>query len=154
VSTFARQKAVESVSIRSLQVKMTVLCDTNDHNHEQIDAHLLQYGNLFKVTLDSHITSDGIVILSTTKVDEFMMISEFLSVKKLLSSSVIVSSLNSSDVIIVCLTHLLSNNIISMIATMIDEAKFSKLKTQELVNIIVSYFVSVILALTIITFAI
>jgi Cu2+-exporting ATPase len=110
----------------------------------------LQYGNLFKVTLDSHITSDGIVILSTTKVDEFMMISEFLSVKKT-SSSVIVSSLNSSDVIIVCLTHLLSNNIISMIATMIDEAKFSKLKTQELVNIIVSYFVSVILALTIIT---
>jgi len=131
---------------------MTVLCDINDHNDEQIDAHLLQYGNLFKVTSDSHI--DGIVVLSTTEVDEFMMISEFLSVKKLLSSSVIVSSLNSSDVIIVCLTHLLSNNMISMIATMIDEAKFSKLKTQELVNIIVSYFVSVILALTIITFAI
>jgi len=110
-------------------MKMTVLCDTNDHNDEQIDAHLLQYGNLFKVTSDSHITSDGIVVLSTTEVDEFMMISEFLSVKKLLSSSVIVSSLNSSDVIIVCLTHLFSNNMISTIAMMIDEAKFSKLKT-------------------------
>lgn len=37
---------------------------------------------------------------------------------------------------------------------MVDEAKFSKPKTHELVNIVASYFVPVILTLTIITFAI
>lgn len=127
---------------------MTVLYDVNDCDNEQIDACLLQYSDLFKVMSDFCITSDSIVILSMTEVDES------LSVKKLFSLSVITGSLNSSDVIIVCLIHLLNDNMINIIATMINEAKFSKLKTQELVNIIVSYFMSVILVLTIITFAI
>lgn len=133
---------------------MTVLYDVNDCDNEQIDACSLQYSDLFKVMSDFCIISDNIVILSTTEVDEFMIMNKSLSVKTLFSLSVIADSLNSSDVIIVCLTYLLNDNMISMIATMINEAKFSKLKTQELVNIIVSYFVSVILVLKIITFAI
>lgn len=154
MSAFARQRAIESVSIRSLQVETAVLCDANGCGDEQIDARLLQYGNLFKVTSDSRITSDGIVILGTTEVDEFMVTGKSLPVEKLLSLSVIVSSLNGSGVIIVRLTHLPGDNMISTIAMMVDEAKFSKPKTQELVNIIASYFVPVILALTIITFTI
>jgi Cu2+-exporting ATPase len=77
-----------------------------------------------------------------------------LPVQKLSSSSVIAGSLNGSGVIVVCLTHLLNDNTISTIVIMVDEAKSSKPKTQELVNIIVSYFVSVVLTLMIITFVI
>lgn len=77
-----------------------------------------------------------------------------LPVQKLSSSSVIAGSLNGSGVIVVCLTHLLNDNTISTIVIMVDEVKSSKPKTQELVNIIVSYFVSVVLTLMIITFVI
>jgi len=154
VSAFARQKAVESVSIRSLQAETAVLCDAHGHGDEQIDARLLQYGDMFKVTPDSRITTDGIVVLGTTEVDESMVTGESLPVEKLLGSSVLAGSLNGSGVIIVRLTHLPGDNTISTIATMVDEAKFSKPKTQELVDVIASYFVPVILALTIITFAI
>ena len=154
VSAFARQRAVESVSIRSLQAETAVLCDAEGHGDEQIDARLLQYGDFFKVTPDSRITTDGMVVLGTTEVDESMVTGESLPVEKLLGSSVIAGSLNGSGVIIVRLTHLPGDNTISKIATMVDEAKFSKPKTQELVDIIASYFVPVILALTIIIFAI
>ena len=154
VSAFARQRAVESVSIRSLQAETAVLCNADGSGDEQIDARLLQYGDLFKVTPDSRITTDGVVVLGTTEVDESMITGESLPVEKLLGSSVIAGSLNGSGVIIVRLTHLPGDNTISTIATMVDEAKFSKPKTQELVDIIASYFVPVILALTIITFAI
>ncbi|KAL8737137.1 MAG: hypothetical protein Q9181_001983 [Wetmoreana brouardii] len=154
VSAFARQRAAESVSIRSLQVETAVLCDANGRCDEQIDARLLQYGDLFKVTPDSRITTDGIVVLGTTEVDESMVTGESLPVEKCPGSSVIAGSLSGSSVIIIRLTHLPDDNTTSMIATMVDEAKFSKPKTQELMDIFASYFVPVILALTIITFAI
>lgn len=154
VSAFARQRAVESVSIRSLQAETAVLCNADGRGDEQIDARLLQYGDLFKVMPDSHITTDGIVIMGTTEVDESMITGESLPVEKFLDSSVIAGSLNGSGVIIVRLTHLPGDNTISTIATMVDEAKFSKAKTQELVDIIATCFVPIILALTVIIFAI
>ena len=154
VSAFARQRAVESVSIRSLQAETAVLYDADGRDDEKVDARLLQYGDLFKVTPDSRITTDGIVVLGTTEVDESMVTGESLPVEKLPGSSVIAGSLNGSGVIVVRLTHLPGDNTISTIATMVDEAKFSKPKTQELVDVIASYFVPVILILTIITFAI
>ena len=43
VSAFARQRAVESVSIRSLQEEMATLCTADGLNDERIDVRLLQY---------------------------------------------------------------------------------------------------------------
>lgn len=109
---------------------------------------------MFKVSPDSRITTDGVVVLGTTEVDESMVTGESLPVEKLPGSSVIAGSLNGSGVIVVRLIHLPGDNTISTIATMVDEAKFSKAKAQELVDIVASYFVPIILALTVVTFAI
>ncbi|KAL8917528.1 MAG: hypothetical protein Q9208_007889 [Pyrenodesmia sp. 3 TL-2023] len=154
VSAFARQRAVESVSIRSLQAETAVLCDADDRGGEEIDSRLLQYGDMFKVLPDSRIATDGTVVLGTTEVDESMVTGESLPVEKLPGSSVIAGSLNGSGVIIVRLSHLPGDNTISTIATMVDQAKFSKPKTQELVDIVAGFFVPIVLALTIVTFAI
>ncbi|KAJ9493709.1 hypothetical protein H2202_010831 [Exophiala xenobiotica] len=154
VSAFARQRAVESVSIRSLQAATAVLCDADGRGDQEIDARLLQYGDLFKVTPDSRITTDGMIVSGMTEVDESMVTGESLPVEKHPGSAVIAGSLNGSGVLVVRLTHLPGNNTISTIAAMVDEAKFSKPKTQELVDIVASYFVPVILTLTIVTFAI
>ncbi len=100
MSAFARQRAVESVSIGSLQAETAVLCDADGRGDEQIDARLLQYGDFFKVPPDSRITTDGIVVLGMTEVDKSMVTGESLPVEKLLGSSVIAGSLNGSGVII------------------------------------------------------
>ncbi|KAK5202583.1 hypothetical protein LTR41_011674 [Exophiala xenobiotica] len=155
VSAFARQRAVESVFIRSLQAATAVLCDADGRGDQDIDARLLQYGDLFKVTPDSPITTtDGIIVSGRTEVDESMVTGESLPVEKHPGSAVIAGSLNGSGVLVVRLTHLPGNNTISTIAAMVDEAKFSKPKYQELVDIVASYFVPVILTITIVTFAI
>ncbi|KIW38220.1 copper-translocating P-type ATPase [Exophiala oligosperma] len=83
-----------------------------------------------------------------------MVTGESLPVEKYPGSPVIAGSLNGSGVIVVRLTHLPGDNTISTIATMVDQAKFSKPKTQEIVNVVAGYFVPVVLVLTIITFAI
>lgn len=79
------------------------------------------------------------ILSGITEVDESMVTGESLPVEKSPGSSVVAGSLNSSGVIIVRLTHLPGYNTISIIAAMVDEAKFSKPKTQELVDHVASY---------------
>ncbi|KAK4574266.1 hypothetical protein LTR86_002027 [Recurvomyces mirabilis] len=154
VSAFARQKAVETVSVRSLQHHRAVVCDQDGDNPREIDARLLQYGDLFRVGPDSRITTDGVVVTGSTQVDESMVTGEALPIEKRPGAQVIAGSINGSGVIIVRLTSLPGNNTISTIAAMVDEAKFGKAKTQELVDHVASWFVPIILILAAATFLI
>ncbi|KAK6436344.1 hypothetical protein LTR95_007463 [Oleoguttula sp. CCFEE 5521] len=118
VSALARQKAVETVSVRSLQRQTAVLCDQNGGNAWEI-VRLLQYGDFSKVDSDSQITTDGVVVVGATDVDGSMATEEAIPIDKRPGSLVVAGSINGSDVIVVLLTNLLSNNSISAIAAMV-----------------------------------
>lgn len=154
VSAFARQRAVESVSIRSLQEGTATLCTADGLGDERIDVRLLQYGDYFKVQPYSRVATDGVVVSGTTEIDESMVTGESLPVEKPPGSVVIAGSMNGSGTVVLRLTHLPGDNTVSTIANMVDQAKFSKPKTQAVVDIVASYFVPVILLLTVIIFAV
>ncbi|MCJ1358754.1 MAG: hypothetical protein MMC33_008754 [Icmadophila ericetorum] len=156
VSAFARHKAVESISVRSLQIGTALLsgCDGLGGQEKEIDARLLQHGDTFKVIPDSRIATDGIVISGESEVDESNVTGEAVPVEKSAGCNIIAGSLNGSGTLIVRLTRLPGENTISEIATMVDAAKFSKPKIQRLADRVASYFVPVIVILTLITFAI
>ncbi|KAL0932597.1 copper-translocating p-type ATPase [Colletotrichum truncatum] len=153
VSALARQKAVESISIRSLQTSNAILLDPSQ-GQKEIDSRLLQYGDIFKVVADSRIPTDGTVISGSSEVDESMITGESKVVDKYPGSAVIAGSINGSGSLDVRLTRLPGDNTISTIAGMVDEAKLSKPKIQDIADRVASYFVPVVVALTIITFAI
>ncbi|KAE9583573.1 P-type cation-transporting [Colletotrichum fructicola] len=132
VGALARQKAIESISIRSLQVSTATIIDTSGQEKE-IDSRLLQYGDTFRVAPESRIPTDGTVISG---------------------SSVIAGSINGSGTLNIRLTRLPEDNTISNIAGMVDEAKLSKPKIQDIADRVASYFVPVVVTLTIITFAV
>jgi len=154
VSAFARHKAVESISIRSLQSGAALLVDEKYPGGLGIDARLLQYGDIFKVLPDSLIATDGTVVSGESEVDESHITGEAVPVEKSAGSNVIAGSLNGSGTLTARLRRLPGENTISEIATMVDAAKFSKPKIQELADRVASYFVPVVIALTLITFAI
>ncbi|EXF81897.1 copper-translocating P-type ATPase [Colletotrichum fioriniae PJ7] len=153
VSALARQKAVESISIRSLQTSTALIINSVGED-EEIDARLLQYGDNFKVVPDSRIPTDGTVILGSSEVDESMMTGESERIDKCTGSSVIAGTMNGSGALTIRLTRLPGNNTISNIAGMVNEAKLSKPKVQDIADRVASYFVPVIVAITIITFSI
>ncbi|KAI7978782.1 hypothetical protein EIK77_005866 [Talaromyces pinophilus] len=154
VAAFARQRAIESISIRSLQASSAILVDKESGTEREIDIRLLQYGDTFKVLPDTRIPTDGTVIHGSSEVDESMLTGESRPVEKYPKSVVIAGSINGPGVMTVRLNRLPSDNTINAIATMVDEAKLSKPKLQDLADRVASYFVPVVVALTIITFVI
>ncbi|OAA51642.1 ATPase, P-type, heavy metal translocating [Metarhizium rileyi] len=155
VAALARQKAVESISMRSLQAENVLLVVDGDASKtETVDARLLQYGDTFKVLPETRIPTDGFVLSGSSEVDESILTGESLPVEKSAASPVIAGTVNGSGTLTVRLSRLPSDNTIATIAAMVDEAKLSKPKMQELADKVATYFVPVVVGLTMITFAI
>jgi Cu2+-exporting ATPase len=153
VAALARQRAVESISIRSLQTSTAILVDKSGAERE-IDARLLQYGDIFKILPDTRIPTDGTVVTGSSEVNESMLTGESRPVEKYPKSVVIAGSTNGPGVMTARLNRLPGDNTIHAIAAMVDEAKLSKPKLQDLADRVASYFVPVVVALAIITFVI
>lgn len=152
VAALARQKAVESISIRSLQASTAILVE--EDGEREIDVRLLQHGDIFKVLPDSKIPTDGTVISGSSEVDESMVTGESTPVEKYVKSAVIAGSINGSGTLVVRLDRLPGDNTISGIADMVDKAKLSQPKLQEIANRVASYFVPVVVAITVIVFCV
>ncbi|KAH8695826.1 E1-E2 ATPase-domain-containing protein [Phaeosphaeriaceae sp. PMI808] len=152
VAALARQKAVEPISTRSLQSSTATIMDQDVE--KEIDARLLQYGDVFRVSPDSKIPTDGTVISGSSEIDEFMLTSESRPIEKFKGSPVIAGSINGSGVLTVRLTRIPGDNTISTIAGLVDEAKLSKPKIQEIADQVATYFVPVVVSITIVVFCI
>ena len=152
ISSWARQRAAESISVRTLQSATAILVDRATGSETEIDARLLQYGDIFKVSPDSRIVTDGTVISGISEADESMVTGESRPVPKKNKSTVIAGSINGPGVLQVRISRLPGDNTISAIADMVDEAKMTKAKTQEIADRIAGYFVPVVCAVTILVF--
>ncbi|KAI0704127.1 heavy metal translocatin [Earliella scabrosa] len=153
VSAIARQRAIEAISIRSLQER-TACIVFPDNTEREVDVRLLHYGDIFKVLPDSNIITDGEVVYGTSTVDESMMTGESRPVEKAPGSTVIAGTLNGPSTLLVKVTRLPGENTISDIAAMVDDARFSRARVQEVVDWICGWFVPVVLVLASVTFAV
>ncbi|MCJ1238191.1 hypothetical protein MMC14_006180 [Varicellaria rhodocarpa] len=153
VSAMARQKALQSISIGSLQPSVVRLVASNSQEEMEIDTRLLQYGDIFKTLPDCKVATDGRVISGISEIDESMITGESRPVVKSEGSTIIASSINGSGTLTGLVTRLPGENTIDIIAGMVDQARLAKPKIQGLADQVISYFVLVILALTVITFA-
>jgi Cd2+-exporting ATPase len=126
VSAYARQRAVESISVESLQTPPALLIDPKIHREQEVDTRLLLYQDTFKVLPDTSIVTDGIVMTGETEVDESMITGEATLINKKPEISVVAGSISPSGTLTVRLTHLPYENTIKTIGIMVDEANSSK----------------------------
>ncbi|PVH78083.1 P-type ATPase-like protein [Cadophora sp. DSE1049] len=154
-AAYSRQKAAESISIQSLQVQTAIIVDSKDPELEEtIDCRLLQYGDEFKVLPDTRIVTDGVILEGETEVDESLITGESTLRPKKPGMSVIAGSINHSGKLLVELARLPSENTIQAIGSMVDEAKSSKAKVQEIADRVASYFTPVIIGITALVFVV
>ncbi|KAF7795713.1 hypothetical protein EIP86_006878 [Pleurotus ostreatoroseus] len=156
-SAFARQRAVAAISLRSLQHKTATLVVNHwDGRVEEqsIDARLLHYDDVFRVTPNSVIITDGVVLSGSSNVDESMMTGESVSVEKTVGSEVLAGTVNGAGSLMVKVTRLPGENTISEIASMVDDARISRARIQSIVDRVCAWFVPIVLVLATITFVI
>ncbi|KAL9075656.1 MAG: hypothetical protein Q9161_001408 [Pseudevernia consocians] len=151
-SAYARRKAADSISMQALQPSKAILSE--DRKERLIDIREFQYGDLFKVLPDSIVPTDGIIVSGETEIDESTITGEAIPVPKIHGSQIVAGSVNGPGPILARLTRLPFDNTISNIASLVDEAKLSKPKSQEIADRVASYFVPCVLALTIVIFSI
>ncbi|KAJ8060792.1 hypothetical protein OCU04_011093 [Sclerotinia nivalis] len=154
ITASVRQKAMQSISSRSLQQSTAMLVEGDGTVTKEIDVRLLQYGDIFRVMPETKVITDGTVISGDSEIDESMITGESNLVAKSKGASAIAGSINGSGILHIRLTRLCSDNTISAIANMVDEAKLSKPKTQDIADRVAGYFVPVIIFITIVTFVI
>ncbi|TGO76824.1 hypothetical protein BELL_0135g00160 [Botrytis elliptica] len=154
VTSLARQRAVESISIESLQPSIAILVDSESDSRNEIDARLLQYGDVFIVSPHSAIVTDGTVISGVSDVDESMITGEATFVTKQPGSPVVAGCMNHSGILKIRLNRLVGENTIKSIGLMVDEAKSSKARFQDIADRVAAYFVPIILVLTVTVFVV
>jgi P-type E1-E2 ATPase len=138
---------------RSLQ-SSTALVMQNDGSTHTIDSRLLQYGDIFLVIPHARVVTDGVIIRGESEVDESLLTGESKPVDKPLGSEIIAGSTNGSGTIDVLVTRLPPENTISTIAKLVDEAAFSKPPIQNIANKVASYFVPLMIILSLVVFGI
>ena len=144
ISAYTCQRAMDSVSIRSLQAATAMIVNPlskRNSSRKEIDVRLLHYKDIFAVEPNSTIVTDGIVVSGTSDVDEAMVTGEAQWIRKRPGSFVIAGSINRSGILLVQLTRLPGSNTIDEIASMVDEVAYTKPKIQEVADRFAGYFV-------------
>lgn len=149
---FARQKAMESITIESLQCPTAILVDLDSEKESEIDARLLQYNDLFKVLPESTIVTDGVVVSGVSEVDEAMITGEATLVSKKPGMPVVAGSVNYSGPFVARVSRLPGENTINVIGSMVDEVKSSKPTIQAFADRVACYFAPAILGLAFVVF--
>ncbi|KIW14905.1 copper-translocating P-type ATPase [Exophiala spinifera] len=152
ISSWSRQRAAESISLRTLQTSKALLLQPESKSEYEIDARLLHYGDVFVCKPETRLVTDGIVISGTSEVDESMMTGESKPVTKEVGTAVMAGSMNGGGLLHVRVSRLPGDNTITTIADMVDEAKMAKAKSQDIADRVAGYFVPVVLLITTVTF--
>lgn len=153
VSSYAKVKAVQAVSMRSLQADTAYLQDEAGHTIE-VDARLLEFNDTIVIPPHSKVVSDGYVVRGESAIDESMLTGETLPVRKVTGDSVVAGTLNGPGPLHVRLTRLPGQNSITDIANLVQNAIKAKPRVQDLADVVAGWFVPVVLGISTIVFVI
>ncbi|KAF2717186.1 heavy metal translocatin [Polychaeton citri CBS 116435] len=153
MSAFARVRAVSAVSLRSLQAG-TALLTNDDGEVTKVDARVLQFGDVLRISPHSPVVTDGKVTFGESAVDESMVTGESAPARKQAGDLVIAGTFNTSGSLTTQLTRLPGENSITDIANLVEQAIGAKPGVQDLADRIASYFVPGVIGVAVLVFTI
>ncbi|KAK5330895.1 hypothetical protein LTR70_000217 [Exophiala xenobiotica] len=160
LGSLARVRAVGAVSVRSLQAEKALLVLDHSRKAEreartaEIDARLLQIGDLFLVKPHARVVTDGIVVEGQSSIDESMVTGESTAVPKATGDSVVAGTMNGLSPLVVRLTRLPGKNSITDIASLVEGALAAKPRVQDLADRVASWFVPVVVGISLVVFVV
>ncbi|MQL94187.1 hypothetical protein Taro_026841 [Colocasia esculenta] len=119
---------------------------------KEIDALLIEPGDVLKVFPGSKIPVDGVVVWGTSYVNESMVTGESVPVQKEISSGVIGGTINLHGLLHVKAMKVGSNTVLSQIISLVETAQMSKAPIQKFADFVAGIFVPTVVAMSLLTF--
>jgi Cu+-exporting ATPase len=123
-----------------------------DEQEVEVDVSSLEIGDVMVIRPGEKIPTDGVIIEGETTIDESMTTGESMPVLKNLNDGVIGGTINQMGSIKVKVTKVGEDTFLSQLIKLVEEAQGSKVPIQEFADRITSYFVPVVLLLSIAVF--
>lgn len=119
-----------------------------------IDIILVERQDLLKVLPGARVPTDGVVVEGASTVDESMVTGESRNVAKEPGSVVIGGTINAHGVLIMRVTHTISESMLARIVHLVEDAQSSKSVNQNVADIVASYFTSFTIVLSMTMFVV
>jgi heavy metal translocating P-type ATPase len=146
LQSIARKKAADTFDgLR--QVHSDKVWIIEEGQTREIESKWIQRGDLVLIRPFDRIPSDGIVVEGCSDVDESIITGESIPVCKKINDRVIGSTTNTSGKLTIRITHLQSENMVSHISRLIQQAQGSKAKTQYLADQLAAWFTPLVIVL-------
>jgi Cu+-exporting ATPase len=118
----------------------------------EIDALLVQPGDVLKVLPGSKVPADGVVVWGTSHVNESMITGESAPILKEVSSVVIGGTMNLHGILHIQATKVGTGTVLSQIISLVETAQMSKAPIQKFADYVASIFVPIVITLSAVTF--
>ncbi|KAM1319397.1 hypothetical protein ACFX13_004522 [Malus domestica] len=117
----------------------------------EIDALLIQPGDVLKVLPGTKVPADGMVVWGSSYVNESMVTGEAIPVSKEVNSLVIGGTINLHGALHIQITKVGSDTVLSQIINLVETAQMSKAPIQKFADFVASIFVPTVVALALLT---
>jgi Cu+-exporting ATPase len=126
----------------------------DDGREEDVSLEYIQKGNILRVRPGEKIPVDGIVIEGQSSVNESMVTGESIPVEKNEGDTVVGATVNGTGSLLMKAERVGKETLLYQIVQMVNEAQRSRAPIQNLADKIASYFVPVVVGVSIVTFII
>ncbi|KAD3640425.1 hypothetical protein R6Q59_003224 [Mikania micrantha] len=157
LETLAKGKTSDAIKKLVELVPATALLLVKDNDgknvgEREIDALLIQPGDVLKVLPGTKVPVDGFVVWGSSYVNESMVTGESAPVLKEVDSSVIGGTINFHGLLHVQATKIGSDTVLSQIISLVETAQMSKAPIQKFADYVASIFVPTVVGLSFVTF--
>ncbi|MFD1020461.1 heavy metal translocating P-type ATPase [Thalassobacillus hwangdonensis] len=148
----AKGRTTQAISsLLNLQAKEATLL--RDGEEVKVPVDQVKAGDILIVKPGEKVPVDGEVIRGNTAIDESMITGESIPIEKQTGDAVIGSTINKNGHIQVKATKVGKDTALAGIIKVVEEAQGSKAPIQRMADIISGYFVPIVVAIAVITFA-
>ncbi|CAK9171520.1 unnamed protein product [Ilex paraguariensis] len=123
----------------------------NNTREREIDALLIQPGDILKVLPGTKIPADGMAVWGSSYVNESMVTGESAPVLKEVNSSVIGGTMNLHGALHIQATKVGSDTVLSQIICLVETAQMSKAPIQKFADYVASIFVPTVVVMSLLT---
>ena len=150
----ARDKTGSAIKVLLGLAPKTARLVHDDGREEDVSLEYIQKGNILRVRPGEKIPVDGIVIEGQSSVNESMVTGESIPVEKNEGDTVVGATVNGTGSLLMKAERVGKETLLYQIVQMVNEAQRSRAPIQNLADKIASYFVPVVVGVSIVTFII